>query len=114
LHNSFRDLDFLVPTSMSSPYDMLKGFLYSDDIKAGAATVDYLNERVDSKYRQLGIVRPYNATMSKSYRKRVMKLFREGKIRILVCTDAAGMVCLFFSVLTSDTESSHYSGLRHP
>jgi len=30
--------------------------------------------------------------MSKKYRKRVMRLFREGKIRILVCTDAAGMV----------------------
>lgn len=92
--NSFRDLDFLVPTSISSPMNILKGFLYSDDIKAGAATVDYLNERVDPKYRHLGLIRPFNATMSKLYRKQVMKLFQEGKVRILVCTDAAGMVRL--------------------
>ncbi|KAF8973654.1 P-loop containing nucleoside triphosphate hydrolase protein [Flammula alnicola] len=91
--NSFRDLDFLVPASNSSPTDILKGFVYSDDIKAGASIVDYLNERVDSKYRYLGLVRPYNATMSKSYRKQVMQLFRQGKVRILVCTDAAGMGC---------------------
>lgn len=64
--NSFRDLDFLIPASMTLPTDILKGFLYSDDTKAGSSIVDYLNERVDPKYRHLGIVRPYNATMSQS------------------------------------------------
>ncbi|KAF8952569.1 P-loop containing nucleoside triphosphate hydrolase protein [Flammula alnicola] len=91
--NTFRDLDFLVPAGISSPVDIKKGFLYSDDIKAGSLIVDYLNQRVDPKYCYLGLVRPYNATMSKKYRKKVMKLFQEGKIRILVCTDAAGMGC---------------------
>jgi superfamily II DNA helicase RecQ len=91
--NTFRDLDFLVPNTMSTATDIKKGFLYSDDIKAGALITDYLNQRVDPKYRQHGLVRPYNASMSKKYRQRVMKRFREGKIRLLVCTDAAGMVC---------------------
>lgn len=91
--NSLHDLDFLIPASMSSPTDIKKCFLYSDDIKAGSSIVDYLNKRVDPNYRHLGLVRPYNATMSKSYRKKVMKLFHQGKVRVLVCTDAAGMGC---------------------
>jgi superfamily II DNA/RNA helicase len=90
--NSLRDLDFLVLTDMSSLNDIDKCFLYSDNIKSGASITDYLNKRVDPKFHRHGLIRPYNASMSKKYRKRVMRLFREGKIRILVCTDAAGMV----------------------
>ena len=90
--NTLRDLDFLVQTDMSALNDIDKCFLYSDSIKSGASITDYLNKRVNVKFRQRGLIRPYNASMSKKYRKRVMRLFREGKIRILVCTDAAGMV----------------------
>ncbi|PPQ92834.1 hypothetical protein CVT25_004322 [Psilocybe cyanescens] len=91
--NTFRDLDFLVPIDMSSPNNIRKGFLYCDDIKAGSLITDYLNKRVTPVYRHYGLIRPYNASMSKKYRKRVMRLFCQGKIRILVCTDAAGMGC---------------------
>ncbi|PPQ76285.1 hypothetical protein CVT26_009680 [Gymnopilus dilepis] len=91
--SSFRDLDFLIPTAMASTTAIQKGFVYCDDIKAGAVITDYLNQRVDPQFRKLGLIRPYNASMSKKYRKRVMQLFREGHIRILVCTDAAGMGC---------------------
>ena len=90
--NTLRDLDFLVPTDMSALNDINKCFLYSDSIKSGASITDYLNKRVNINFRRRGLIRPYNASMSKKYRKRVMRLFREGKIRILVCTDAAGMV----------------------
>ncbi|KAJ7859516.1 hypothetical protein B0H14DRAFT_3446642 [Mycena olivaceomarginata] len=38
-------------------------------------------------------IRPYNAALSKEYRKKAMEKFREGTVRILVCTDAAGMGC---------------------
>ena len=90
--NTLLDLDFLVPTDMSSLNDIDKCFLYSDNIKSGALITDYLNKCVDTKFHQCGLIRPYNATMSKKYRKQVMRLFHEGKIRILICTDAAGMV----------------------
>ena len=90
--STLRDLDFLVLTDMSSLNDIDKCFLYSDSIKSGASITDYLNKRVNINFRRHGLIRPYNASMSKKYRKRVMRLFREGKIRILVCTDAAGMV----------------------
>ncbi|KAI1784314.1 P-loop containing nucleoside triphosphate hydrolase protein [Ganoderma leucocontextum] len=40
-----------------------------------------------------GIIHPINATMSSHYRTLAMAHFRASNIRILVCTDAAGMGC---------------------
>lgn len=90
--NSYRDLEFLVPNNMATPTDVPKTFLYSDDTKDGAGIIDYLNDRVIPEYRARGLARPYNASMSKEYRDLVMRLFTAGVVRILVCTDAAGMV----------------------
>ncbi|KAJ7030142.1 P-loop containing nucleoside triphosphate hydrolase protein [Mycena alexandri] len=91
--NSHRDLDFLVDEDMVSPCDVKKAFVYSDDTKEGAGIIDHLNDRVHPDFRSRGLVRPYNASMSREYRDAVMLLFRAGIVRILVCTDAAGMGC---------------------
>ncbi|KAF7334163.1 ATP-dependent DNA helicase Q-like 3 [Mycena venus] len=91
--NSYRDLDFLIPAGTNKPGEIKKTFLYTDDIKDGGKTIDHLNARVPEEYRSRGLVRPYNAGMSRQYREDVMALFKAGIIRILVCTDAAGMGC---------------------
>ncbi|KAF7352556.1 ATP-dependent DNA helicase Q-like 3 [Mycena venus] len=90
--NSYRDVDFMVDPE-AEPKDIKLSFLYSDDIADGGKLVDHLNGRVNSAYRSRGLVRPYNAGMSREYRVHVMALFKAGIIRILVCTDAAGMGC---------------------
>ncbi|KAI0308862.1 P-loop containing nucleoside triphosphate hydrolase protein [Amylostereum chailletii] len=91
--NTHADLDFLVPSSQMTISDIPKTFLYTDDIKAGSAIVDHLNSRVDPQFRQFGLIRPYSAAMSQKYRTAAMRLFKGGIIRILICTDAAGMGC---------------------
>jgi superfamily II DNA helicase RecQ len=91
--NSFRDIDFVIPDSINSPADIPKTFVYADDIAIGGELSDHLNSRVDAKFRHLGLVWPYNAAMSKTYRRTALRLFKAGIIRVLVCTDAAGMVC---------------------
>ncbi|KAJ6617351.1 P-loop containing nucleoside triphosphate hydrolase protein [Mycena sp. CBHHK59/15] len=91
--NSYRDLNFVVPSSMTRPTDIKKIFLYTDDIQDGGKIIDYLNGRVDSAHRSHGLIRPYNSGMSPKYRAEVMSLFKAGIIRVLVCTDAAGMGC---------------------
>ncbi|KAJ7934604.1 P-loop containing nucleoside triphosphate hydrolase protein [Mycena leptocephala] len=91
--NSYRDLDFVVRDDMTKPEDVNSAFLYTDDIKDGGKIVDHLNGRVHESFRSRGLVRPYNAGMSREYRAHVMALFKAGIIRILVCTDAAGMGC---------------------
>ncbi|KAJ7123804.1 hypothetical protein C8R43DRAFT_1135855 [Mycena crocata] len=91
--NSLRDLDFVVPGDMTGPADIKLAFVYSDDIKDGGKIVDHLNGRVCPAYRDMGLIHPYNAGMSREYRAQVMALFKAGVIRVLVCTDAAGMGC---------------------
>ncbi|KAJ7753252.1 P-loop containing nucleoside triphosphate hydrolase protein [Mycena metata] len=91
--NSYRDMDFVVPADNKVPADTKQAFVYTDDIKDGGKLVDHLNDRVHPDYRSWGLVRPYNAGMSREYRATVMSLFKAGIIRVLVCTDAAGMGC---------------------
>ncbi|KAK7019991.1 ATP-dependent DNA helicase Q-like 3, partial [Favolaschia claudopus] len=88
--NSFRDLDFLVDPD-AAPHEIKRAFVYTDDIKEGGKLGDHLNERVNAEFRSRGLIRPYNAGMSPKYRAEVMALFKAGIIRILICTDAAGM-----------------------
>src|ERR1700761_4776728 len=64
---SFRDLDFVVRTSMTAPTDIPLAFLYTDDIQDGSKIIDHLNARADPKFRDMGLVRPYNAGMSREY-----------------------------------------------
>ncbi|KAJ7841970.1 P-loop containing nucleoside triphosphate hydrolase protein [Mycena leptocephala] len=90
--NSYRDIDFMVDPE-AEPKDIKLSFLYSDDIADGGKLVDHLNGQVNPAYRSRGLVRPYNAGMSREYRAHVMALFKAGIVRILVCTDAAGMGC---------------------
>jgi hypothetical protein len=96
--NSYQDTDFIVPADNKTPADIKLTFLYTDDIKDGGQLVDHLNARVHPDYRGRGLVRPYNAGMSRQYRSHVMALFRAGVIRVLVCTDAAGMVRKFYII----------------
>ncbi len=93
--NTFHDLDFLLPSTLRCPEDIPKTYLYVDNIATGGDIIDYLNSKLDqttSFNSATGAVRPFNATMSTDYRNLAMVHFRAGNIRILVCTDAAGMV----------------------
>lgn len=103
--NTYADLSFIVPSNLREPVDIPKTYLYVDNISTGAEIIDYLNAQIRAYLsanqqhlsrkqckRFRGIVRPFNATMSSNYRTRAMARFRSGDVRILVCTDAAGMV----------------------
>lgn len=97
--NSFADLDFVIPASPRAPHDIPKTYIYCDNISTGADIIDHLVQKLElrcasgeSSHLVAGIIRPFNATMSQEYRSLAMEYFRRGIIRILICTDAAGMV----------------------
>lgn len=93
IHNtqqSFTDLDFVIPPGVTSADQIPKTWIYCDNINAGLEIIDHLRTLLPSELQ--GVVRPYNAVMSTEYRGEAMKQFREGGVRVLVCTDAAGMV----------------------
>lgn len=102
--NTYTDLDFVVPDGITSLDDLKKVWIYADNIDTGAEIIDHLRTRLPESLH--AAIRPYNAVHSSEYRKKAMAEFRQGNIRILVCTDAAGMVSTcslihLVSVLTS-------------
>lgn len=90
--NTYTDLDFLIPDAVMNPSDVKKAFVYADSVSVGVDIEDRLYDRSPASFREAGIIRPYSAAFSSMYRKTTMALFKAGVIRILICTDAAGMV----------------------
>ncbi|KAH9166102.1 P-loop containing nucleoside triphosphate hydrolase protein [Lactarius sanguifluus] len=94
IHNplhSYTDLNFLIPASVRQGEDLKKTWVYADNIEVGAEIIDHLRTLLPNHLH--GVIRPYNAMHSIDYRTVTMDQFRSGKIRVLVCTDAAGMSC---------------------
>lgn len=117
--NTYADIDFILPKRITSPEDIPKALLYVDNIDAGNAMIDHLTGLLakrgssnsgDSNHIGLdpGIVCPFNPTLSHEHRVKAMEHFCRGGIRIMVCTDAAGMaraIC-FFIFSTANTATS--------
>lgn len=93
---SLHDLTFIIPIMTYHPLDIPKTFLYADNIEVGRKIVFFLTSLLPVHLQHTGIIRPYNARHTVEYRTEAMRHFREGNIRVLVCTDAAGMVSHFF------------------
>ncbi len=90
--NSYVDLDFIIPKNIKEAGDIPLTWIYADSIPMSIEIEDHLTELLPSNLRSSGIIRPYNATYLTKYHNKVMKLARSGSVRILICTDAAGMV----------------------
>ncbi|TFY59898.1 hypothetical protein EVJ58_g5478 [Rhodofomes roseus] len=109
---TYADLDFILPETINNADDIPKTYLYVDNIEEGNNILDHLGALLQKRNPHLyecGILRPFNATMSSQYRTHAMAAFRSnadysqgdviadgmniGPIRVLVCTDAAGMGC---------------------
>ena len=92
--NTFSDLDFLIPTGVKEPREVPKTMVYADQVSTGVDIEDHLYDIAPDTFNGAPFVRPYNATFSQEYRDNVLALFKAGIVRILICTDAAGMVSL--------------------
>ncbi|EDQ98295.1 uncharacterized protein LACBIDRAFT_304441 [Laccaria bicolor S238N-H82] len=91
--SSYSDLDFLIPRDIREVNDIKKCFVYADNITAGSDMMEHLYDIAPEGFREAGIIRTYSAAFSVKYPREVMALFKAGHIRILICTDAAGMGC---------------------
>ncbi len=92
--NTYSDLDFVIPDSVTSIEDIPKTWIYVDNIDLGAEIIRHLRQVLRERSPGLAgnVIRPYNARLSLPYRQKAMQNFRDGSIRILICTEAAGMV----------------------
>ncbi len=107
--NSYTDLNFVIPASINKAEDIPKTYLYVDNINEGSEIIDHLARLIEKRHNRPAsirpntnsCVRPFNATLSLEYRTKAMHQFCAGKIHLLVCTDAAGMVCSTYSLVVS-------------
>lgn len=97
--STYTDLDFVIPPNITKMEDIPKTWIYTDNIEAGSEIMEYLVDLLYDRQRardiatvDRGIIRPFNARFSQEYRQAAMAQFRSGAIRIMVCTEAAGMV----------------------
>lgn len=97
--STFADLNFVIPDNVKSEVDVPSTWVFVDSIVNGVDIGDHLNSLLPAHLRYTGLVQPYNAVHSQKYHDTVMDLFKAGTIRVLICTDAAGMVCADHSLL---------------
>lgn len=90
--NTYSDLAFLIPVDARETHQVKHTMIYADSVAVATGMSDYLYGLGPESFRTSGIIRPYSAAYSSEYRAITMDLFKAGVIRILVCTDAAGMV----------------------
>jgi hypothetical protein len=90
--NTYADLDFVIPKTVGKPSDIKSTWIFCDNISTGTEIIDHLESLLPAHLQYTGLIRPFNASMSQPYRPEVMDQFKSDSIRILVCTDAAGMV----------------------
>jgi superfamily II DNA helicase RecQ len=95
IHNmmsSYTDLNFVMPTSIQAASDILKTWIYADNINTGTEIVDHLHTLLPNASMHNAIC-PYNTVLDIEYQHEAMQRFKDGEVCILVCTDAASMVC---------------------
>lgn len=111
--NTYSDLDFVLDGITDDPASVKKSFVYADNIAVGTEIIDHLDGLVPEALKPLGIIRPYSAAFDQDYRNELMRLFREGVVRVLVCTDAAGMASARMYTATIWSADVMIIGMQH-
>ncbi|TFK17586.1 P-loop containing nucleoside triphosphate hydrolase protein [Coprinopsis marcescibilis] len=89
--NTYQDLQFVVPAGATKVEDIPKTMLYADNIPKCIELEDYLEALLPENLWHQGLIGPFSATFPSEYQEEALRLFKLGWIRILICTDAAGM-----------------------
>ena len=92
---SFLDLEYLIPKDAQSALDIPKTVVFVDNRKTVWELTSYLLELVESIWGDnpefYHLVADYSTVLSQTHRDGVLGDFNDGHVRILVCTEAAGM-----------------------
>lgn len=111
--SSYADLDFVVPSGITGAHRIAKTCVYVNNKDEGDSIVLHLSRLVLDCYKeaqdqgietiglQQEIIRSYHASHDMEYRSLAMMHFKAGNIRVLVCTEAAGLVCTYPLASTS-------------
>ncbi|KAF4586198.1 hypothetical protein EYR38_010472 [Pleurotus pulmonarius] len=82
-------LDFLIPPGVSFPVSLPHSFVFFDEINVAIDALEHLRNQLPSEDR--GLIHVYHSRRSLRAKVKVLASFREGKIDVLLSTEAAGM-----------------------
>jgi superfamily II DNA/RNA helicase len=93
--SDLESLDFVVPPEAANDPDFVLKLtmIFFDDINLSLEALKYLRARLPPEMRNQ--IAAYNAKRTPRAKRRVLDEFRRGKIKILLTTEAAGMVRSF-------------------
>lgn len=89
-------LEFLIPPHEweDAIIELAQSMVFFDDINLAMEALEYLRDRLPRSSR--GAIALYHSRRSKRSKRIIMEKFRKGEIKILLTTEAAGMVRVFF------------------
>ena len=90
--SDLESLAFLIPDATDDDIlELVQTMVFFDDINLALHALKYLRSLLPlHMHNQIAV---YNSRRSRRSKARVLRKFREGNIRILLTTEAAGMVC---------------------
>jgi bloom syndrome protein len=101
------------PTTIDSPEQLNKAIIFTNSVKKTHKLCQHVRQVYGNKFDDS--IAFLHAHRTRRAKRTVMRKFRQGKIRILVATEAAGMVSLFlFLFRVYAVILTEYPGCRHP
>lgn len=98
--SSFKDLSFLIPKNITTVTDIPKTIVYIDRVMDVVDAIIYLYTCLPEPFNMQPIILPVHAIMAQETRNKAMQQLLNSTARILVCTEAAGMVRVLNSSLS--------------
>lgn len=97
---SYKDLDFLLPTSERHK-DFPHGptLVFANSQSECEAIAHHLRDQLDGEQRKKVIW--FHAGMTEAWRLRQIERMKKGELDIIVCTEAAGLVCSLITLLST-------------
>ena len=89
------DLRFLIPVGATKPEDIDITLVYCNQRIKCEDSVDNLRFWAKELDILESCIAFYHARIGEKRKRELKEKLRRGEVRILVCTDAVGMVCLF-------------------
>jgi superfamily II DNA/RNA helicase len=95
MKSDLESLDLVVPPKAANDPDFVLTLtmVFFDDINLSLEALKYLRARLPPKIRNQ--ITAYNVKCTPRAKRRILDKFRRGKIKILLTTEAAGMVRSF-------------------
>jgi superfamily II DNA helicase RecQ len=95
---TYVDLNFVIPNGTRKAEDVPLTLIYADNFPKSIDVIDHLETILPAQLRHRGLIRPFCAAFPHDYHSSLLDSFKKKEVRVMICTDAAGMVSRLYIV----------------